>query len=344
MSEPTLVLFDRAMLGHDPGEGHPEQPERLRAVEAVLHEFGPEQVEIDSPRQATTQELARVHTDEHVQKVLALDDEYAAIDADTHVSPGSIRAARLAAGGAVTAIDAMMDDFPRVFVAGRPPGHHAEADRAMGFCLFNNIAVAAAHARARHGIERILIVDWDVHHGNGTQHIFFGDPNVLFVSLHQYPFFPGTGGAGEVGAGPAEGRTLNIPLVSGAGDEAYDFATREVLEPISDAFAPQLVLVSAGFDAHRLDPLASMEVSDEGFARLCHATKSIADRHANGRLGLFLEGGYDLDGLAQGVRACLQILGGSAPPGPARPGTAAQERQIRSVRDRHRRYWPDVLV
>jgi acetoin utilization deacetylase AcuC-like enzyme len=341
--EPVLVLFDRAMMGHDPGDGHPERSDRLRALEAVFTEMG-DAVTVDSPREATREELVAVHTHGHVDRMLELDDQFASIDGDTRVSPGSLRAARLAAGAAVTAVDAMMAERSRVFVAARPPGHHAEADRAMGFCLFNNVAVAAAHARARHGLERILIIDWDAHHGNGTQHIFWTDPNVLFVSAHQFPFYPGTGDVGESGMGAGEGKTVNVPLRAGATDADYRFAFREIVEPIADAFAPQIVLVSAGFDAHRLDPLAQMQMTDEGFADLCAGVQRIADRHAQGRMGLFLEGGYDIDGLAESTRSCLQIMNGSTPPQGAATASPTRERQLRDVIEAHRRHWSNVLV
>jgi acetoin utilization deacetylase AcuC-like enzyme len=210
----------------------------------------------------------------------------------------------------------------------------------MGFCLFNNTAVAAAHARAALGLQRVLIVDWDVHHGNGTQHVFEASRDVLYFSTHQYPFYPGTGAADEVGAGHGLGHTVNVPLPAGCGDAEYAAVFDAVLEPVAETYRPDLVLVSAGFDAHADDPLGDMGVSTAGFAALCHRVRAIARRHAGGRLALVLEGGYDLTALAGSVRACVEILAGAAPP-PAPAGPApAVAKVIDLVHAAQRGLWP----
>ena len=332
-----LLLFDRAMIGHDPGVGHPEAPERLRAIETMLEGLD---YPVESPREATREAIARVHGDAHIDRIFALRDDEGRLDPDTIVSPGSVRAARLAAGAAVTAVDAVFArDAEAAFCLVRPPGHHAEADRAMGFCLFNNVAVAAEHARKSFGVQRVLIIDWDVHHGNGTQHSFYSDPGVLFFSTHQFPFYPGTGSLGESGRGDGTGYTVNVPLRPGATDGDYARIFAEVLEPIADQYQPELVLVSAGFDAHAADPLGGMEVSADGFALLCDSVKSIADAQCPGKLVLLLEGGYDLEALSQSVRACTHILAGATAPERATKTSAAGEMALRAAVEHHGAHW-----
>lgn len=318
----TLVFFDRAMIGHDPGPGHPDSPQRLRAIEGVLAAKHLPSVVFDSPAEVERAELERIHDPTYVQKLFDLEGEEAELDPDTHVSAGSLRAARLGAGAAVQAVDAVCrGEHANAFALVRPPGHHAVRDGAMGFCLFNNIAVAAAKARKAHGLERILIVDWDAHHGNGTQAAFYDDPNVLVINTHQYPFYPGTGSVDELGRGEGLGFNVNIALSEGSVDGDYVKAFHEIVLPIADQFAPDLVLVSAGFDAHRDDTIAGMRVSTEGFAELCALTQGIARRHCDGRIVLLLEGGYHLDALSDSVSCCLQVLTGSAAPGvPDRTG------------------------
>ena len=342
MEHATLVLHDPAMIEHDPGPEHPERPDRLRAIDAILDAVGEGRFVVERPSPIGREALERVHDPRHIDRVLALHERHATLDPDTHVSPRSIDAAKLAAGAAVGAIDALFAPDPKVsnaFALVRPPGHHAEADRAMGFCLFNNIAVAAAHARATHGVRKILIVDWDVHHGNGTQHMFEHDPDTLFFSVHQAPFYPGTGALREVGRGAGEGSIINVPLSGEANDADYRLVFDELLQPVADAFAPELVLVSAGFDAHRQDPLGGMCLTEEGFADLCGRVLDIARSHAHGRLALLLEGGYDLQGLAQSVLACLQVMGGVAPPGAGGERTTRAEAEIGAAIAHHRRYW-----
>lgn len=233
------------------------------------------------------------------------------LDPDTFTSPDSYDCALLAAGGALDAVDRVMKgELDNAFVAARPPGHHAETNRAMGFCLFDNIAVAAAHAVVAHGLERVMIIDWDVHHGNGTQEIFWNDRRVLFLSLHQFPFYPGTGSFEEIGGPEAPGMTVNIPMAAGFGDEEWHSAFRRVVVPVADQFAPELVLLSAGFDAHANDPLGGMRVTETGFGFMADEVLSIAKRHAGGKLVAILEGGYNIAALEASVETVLRRMAG----------------------------------
>ncbi|MCB9761501.1 MAG: histone deacetylase [Alphaproteobacteria bacterium] len=328
----VLILSDAAMVKHDPGPQHVERPERLSALLAHLEQRPVEGVAWRAPKPASREAVERVHWSDYVDLVESARGEVAAFDPDTFTSPDSVAAGWLAAGAAIEAAEAVVSGAARrAFALVRPPGHHAEAARAMGFCLFNNVAIAAAHARAALGVERVLIVDWDVHHGNGTQHIFEAEPSVFFFSSHQFPFYPGTGAAHEQGRGDGRGATLNAPLPQGAGDGDLGLVFEALLRPAAEAFQPELVLVSAGFDGHRDDPLGGFRLSTEGFAHLCGVVRDIADAHAGGRLALVLEGGYDLDALAHSARACLEVLAGASPP-PRAAATAIGERTVRLVR------------
>jgi acetoin utilization deacetylase AcuC-like enzyme len=305
----TGLLADRRFFDHDTGR-HPECPERM-AVLCDLFEgeaFGDfARVE---PRLATEEELRRVHGHDHVAAVAASSlQPQTWFDADTPASAGSFAAARLAAGGAIAMADAILaGEIDNGFAALRPPGHHAEFDRAMGFCLFNNVAVVARHLVHVRGLSRVLVVDWDVHHGNGTQHTFYDSPEVLYVSTHQYPFYPGTGAARETGRGSGAGFTVNVPMPAGTGDAEYGAAFRDLIIPVAAEFVPQFVLVSAGFDAHRDDPLASICLSTQAFAVMTDALAGVADQSAGGRLLLLLEGGYNLRALADSVAASVAHL------------------------------------
>jgi acetoin utilization deacetylase AcuC-like enzyme len=301
---------------HDAGAGHPERPERMEAVREGLKEAGLEdELEIREPRPATREELLAVHTAEHVDLVAGTKDRTHRFDPDTQAGPHSYDAALKAAGAVVGAVEEVVDgSLDRAFCVVRPPGHHATSSRAMGFCLFNNVAVAAARALDL-GLERVAVVDPDVHHGNGTQQIFWEDPRVLYVSSHQFPFYPGTGAVDEVGEGAGHGFTVNLPMPGGLGDGDYSRAYREIVEPIGRAFDPQLVLVSAGFDAHEADPLGGMEVSAAGFAEVMDVCVSLASGSAKGRILAVLEGGYSMEGLATGAAASVgRLLDHPSPP------------------------------
>jgi acetoin utilization deacetylase AcuC-like enzyme len=305
-----VALYDHpAFRQHEAGSGHPERPERLDAVRRGIREAGLEdRLILRAPRAAVRGELLRVHTEAHLGRVAATAGKTTRFDPDTQAGPRSYDAALLAAGAVVDAVDRVLDgEIDRAFCAVRPPGHHAEADRAMGFCLFNNVAVGAAHAIAR-GLERVLVIDFDVHHGNGTQAIFYRDPRVLYLSTHEFPFYPGTGAVDEVGEGAGRGLTVNLPLPAGCGDAEYALLYREIAEPIARAFDPQLVLVSAGFDAHAADPLAGMRLTERGFASVARSCLRAAAGAARGRTVVVLEGGYDLGAIAASAAAVASLL------------------------------------
>ncbi|MEX5215475.1 MAG: histone deacetylase [Nitrospiraceae bacterium] len=308
----TGFVFDPQYLEHDMGYGHPESPERLRAITRQLESTGiMGRLFFIQPRSAEDQWITQIHSPAYVAglKKKSPSSGRVQLDPDTSISAGSLQAAYLAAGGALAACDAIMDNrIEHAFCAVRPPGHHAEHNRAMGFCLFNNVAVAARYLQQRHGIRRVLIVDWDVHHGNGTQHSFYEDESILFFSTHQYPHYPGTGRASESGAGAGTGYTINVPLSAGEGDEEYEAVFREVLVPATDRFRPEFVIISAGFDAHRDDPLAGMGLTEQGYASLTGIVAEIAARHARKRILSCLEGGYHLGALAVSVEAHLLAL------------------------------------
>lgn len=329
----TLLLYDDGFLEHDPGPDHPESPMRLRAIRRALDQL-PSGCRWGDVRPATQGELERVHLDVHVAALARTAGHTVQLDPDTVTSPGSHLAALRAAGAAVTMVDALVDgEVDNAFALVRPPGHHAEAAYAMGFCLFNNVAVAAEHARSR-GVERVAIVDWDVHHGNGTQHVFEHRRDVLFISLHQFPFYPGTGAAHEVGRGAGAGYTMNIPFAAGMRDGDYGAAFGDLVGPALESFRPGMVLVSAGFDAHRRDPLGEMELTEEGFGAMCSAVRDAA-RHARAPLGLVLEGGYDLEALSASARRCVEVLAGERIPLRTDAGARGAE-ALRAVRDAHR--------
>jgi acetoin utilization deacetylase AcuC-like enzyme len=310
MSATGIVIS--AAEEHLTGPGHPECPQRVRAVAERLERDGLlARLVTIAPRPATDEELLRCHAPEYLRTAKA--NVAAGLSrlatGDTNVSPGSLDAALQAAGGLLAAVDAVMAGrVDNAFAAVRPPGHHATPDRGMGFCLFNNVALAARHAQARHGVRRVLIADWDVHHGNGTQDIFYEDGSVLFFDTHQSPLYPGTGAAGERGRGPGAGRIFNNPFPAGAGRDEIVGAFRDRLLPAADAFRPEFVLVSAGFDSRAGDPLGGFRLTDEDFAELTGIVKDIAARHCRGRLLSTLEGGYDPDGLAEATASHVRAL------------------------------------
>jgi acetoin utilization deacetylase AcuC-like enzyme len=306
----TGFHIDDIYLRHVTPEGHPERTERMAVLlplAARAKALG--MSVIPAGRRAAPDELALAHDRDYVDAIASSAGRGVMLDADTFTSPESFDVASHAVGGVLDLVDRVIaGDLDNAFAAVRPPGHHAESDRAMGFCLFNTIAVAAAYAVARHSLGRVLIVDWDVHHGNGTQEIFWEDPHVLFVSLHQYPFYPGTGGAGEVGAGAGLGRTVNIPMTGGFGDAEYAAAFRSVVGPVARAFGPELVLVSAGFDAHVRDLLGGMRVTESGFDAMASDVLAIARECAGGRTIAVLEGGYDVGALQSCVARVLSRM------------------------------------
>jgi acetoin utilization deacetylase AcuC-like enzyme len=301
----TAIIYDPLFLRHRPGPHHPEAPERLEAVWRHLESTGMiHRLKQLPARPATAEELAAVHTADYLRVAELLGSNGGALDLDTVLSPGSWQAAVTAAGSAVAAVEAVTNGGvdSGCFLLSRPPGHHAFAERGSGFCLLNNIAIATRAALERLGLERAAIIDWDVHHGNGTQAIFQDDPAVRCVSLHQYPHYPGTGAAGDTGP---EANRLNIPLPAGSGDEAYLKAFDELVAPAVADHRPDIILVSAGYDAHRDDPLSAMEVTAEGFAGMTRRVKTMAERYSHGRLVFVLEGGYHHRALAESVSATL---------------------------------------
>ncbi len=339
MAGGTGIVLDERMLAHDPGRGHPERPDRLRVLRDRLRTV-PGLVHVGA-RPASEDELALVHDPALVEQVAATAGRACTIlDPDTRTSPGSWEAARVAAGGLIDLCDAVRAGAVDNGVAlVRPPGHHAEYGRAMGFCLFNNVAVAAAHLRER-GIGRTVIVDWDLHHGNGTQHLFERDPDVLYVSTHQYPYYPGTGAAEEVGEGPGAGRTLNLPFPAGFGDQEFGRAFDELIMPICRQFAPEFVLVSAGFDCDIRDPLGGLAVTPAGIATMARACAELADECAGGRIVGVLEGGYDLEAIVDGVDALIGALRGDRRPHAPLTGDARRADPVLDrVRAAQSPYW-----
>jgi acetoin utilization deacetylase AcuC-like enzyme len=305
----ALLLDDPRFDLHAPVSYHPERPERLLAARAAAQGLtGRVTWDRVAAREATLEEIVRVHDAEYTERLEAMRGHEAHLDPDTYVVPRSVEAARLAAGGVVAMVDAILDGRAAKGAAlVRPPGHHARPGQAMGFCLLNNAAIAAAHARSR-GVSRVAIVDWDVHHGNGTQEMFLRDPAVLYASTHQYPFYPGSGAVNEIGEGDGRGATVNVPLSAGGGDAIYRGAFERVLVPVLEEFAPELVIISAGFDPAERDPLAQMDASDAGFGWMARALGQVADKHAKGKTLLVLEGGYDLPALESGLGAALRGL------------------------------------
>jgi acetoin utilization deacetylase AcuC-like enzyme len=311
-SRTTQVFYDPATLRHEPSDGHPENPKRLEAVmDAVRNPARQDRLTVAVPRAATDDEVLRVHTPQYVKLVRSEVEagRRALSTGDTEISSGSLGAALAAAGTVVSAVDAVVGGRARnAFCAVRPPGHHASQARGMGFCVFNNIAIGARHAAKVHGVERILIADWDVHHGNGTQEVFWADGSVLFFDTHQHPWYPGTGSPNETGEGKGRGLIVNRPFPAGSGRNEILGAFRTGLVPAAERFKPELVMISAGFDSRAGDPLGQFTLVDDDFAALTTLLVEIARQHARGRLVSVLEGGYSRAGLAGAVGAHLDRL------------------------------------
>jgi acetoin utilization deacetylase AcuC-like enzyme len=303
----VILIHSDRFAEHQTPPGHPERPERAEVMDAVAARWRERGAEIVAPRAATIEQLARVHDREHIRRMSETTVKSSQLDPDTYTSPESYEIALLAAGAAIDAVERVMGGSHRAAVAlVRPPGHHAERDRAMGFCLFNNVAVAAAHARAE-GAAKVAVVDYDVHHGNGTQHIFESDPHVLYISTHQFPYYPGTGPAGEIGRQAGRGFTVNVPLEVGAVDEDYQLVFSQIVRPVLRQFEPDLIIVSAGFDAHERDPLGGMRLKTAAFAAMTLELRAVADECCRGRIASVTEGGYDLHALADSLDGVIEV-------------------------------------
>jgi acetoin utilization deacetylase AcuC-like enzyme len=308
----TGIVIDTRYQEHYTGRQHPERAARIGTLLSLIKEYRRPEITRLEPRPATPEEIALIHDPSYIGRVAATAEKNSfAFDADTPVSAQSYATALLATGGLLAVLEAIMNrEVDNGFALVRPPGHHAERNRAMGFCLFNSAAIGAQYLRAKFALKRILVMDWDLHHGNGTQHSFYDDPGILYLSTHQYPYYPGTGAVDEVGRGQGEGYTVNLPIPAGWGDREYQELFQGVIDPICRQFDPEFVLISAGFDAHSRDPLGGLEVTEEGFSVMARVLLRIARDHAQGRCAAILEGGYDLQGLQQSVARVLDEMGG----------------------------------
>jgi acetoin utilization deacetylase AcuC-like enzyme len=313
MLKKTGIVKDERYLRHEMGDFHPESPARLKAIYDMLESPDMKDKFVNiKPRHATREEIGMIHSPSYIEMVAGTAGKsHTFLDPDTSTSPESYDVAKLAAGGLLNAIDAVASgDINNAFAFIRPPGHHAEESKAAGFCIFNNIAIGALHAIKKHGMKRILIADWDLHHGNGTQRSFYDDSRVLYFSTHQYPYYPGTGGINETGRKEGLGYTINVPLAPGPGNAEYLKIFREVLQPVALAFRPDMVILSAGFDIYSGDPLGGMNVTPAGFANLTRVLLNIADECSGGKFVVTLEGGYDIKGQSQSAKAVLNEMRG----------------------------------
>ena len=311
MSKKTGIVKDNRFLQHSAGFANPESPERLAAIYEMLDNplMAWKFTHIDA-REASHKEIETIHSPSYVEFIASTAGKRSVyLDPDTATSPETYEIAKLAVGGVCNAIDGVMNGtVDNSFALVRPPGHHAEKDTAAGFCVFNNIAIGAMHAIQKYNLKRILIIDWDLHHGNGTQHSFYGDQRVLYFSTHQYPYYPGTGSLQETGRGQGEYYTINVPLSTGAGDAEFVKIFRKILQPVAMEFKPELVLLSAGFDTYFQDPLGGMRVTPDGFAAMTRILLNIADACCHGRFVAVLEGGYHVAGLTKSVKAVLEEM------------------------------------
>ena len=306
----TAVVVDAEYLKHFPGEDHPERPDRIRVLLELAGGLSSQKFQLLPPKAANRADVEHTHGADHVRLVESTSgvNRYA-LDGDTITCRDSFGVGLLAVGGFLNLLDSIAaKESCNGFALVRPPGHHALRNRAMGFCLFNTMAIGAEYLKRNYGVKKILIMDWDVHHGNGTQDAFYDDPSVLFISTHQFPFYPGSGAVNEVGVNAGEGYTINIPLPAGCADAEYLQVFEEIVGPAVEKFQPEWILVSAGFDPHRRDPLGGMGVTEAGFGAMAHKLLGLAERFANGRIAFLLEGGYDLAGLRDSVAAVLEAL------------------------------------
>ncbi|MBU2552059.1 MAG: histone deacetylase [Proteobacteria bacterium] len=338
----TGIVRDDLFIAHDPGQWHPESPERLRVAYKMLDSGRWPGLVVLPRRSATRDEISLVHRPEHYDLIARTDGRAEGyLDPDTRTSPLSFQAALAAAGGMISLVEKVLDgELDNGFALVRPPGHHAEANRAMGFCLFNNVAVGAAWAIAERGLSRVMIVDWDLHHGNGTQHSFYDVARVLYCSTHQYPYYPGTGALEDVGRGEGRGHTVNVPLGAGHGDSDYVEIFRKLFLPLARNYRPELILVSAGFDIYRSDPLGGMNVTAEGFAAMTRLLKQMAEEVCHGRLAITLEGGYHIDGQAKSIGRVLDVLMGDDSAGrELAEAEASEPRIVSQVRKVQGPFW-----
>lgn len=329
-------------MEHDMGAFHVETPQRIEAIYRMVEKEISFPYEEIKPRPATEEEIALIHTPSHINTIKETSGkERVRLDPDTATSARSFEVALLAAGGLLRASELSMEGkIQNGFALVRPPGHHAEASRAMGFCLFNNVAIAAEYLVKKFGIQRVLIVDWDLHHGNGTQHSFYDRSDILYFSTHQYPYYPGTGYWDETGVGEGEGFTVNVPLSFGKNDDDYLFIFNEILSPIASLYKPEYILVSAGFDIHQNDPLGGMRVSGAGFGEMTDVLLNLAHRFCRDRILITLEGGYDLQALQQGVKQVLLHLAGEGEK-TAREAKISPEtqRELAPVFETQKKHW-----
>lgn len=338
----SAVVIDPEFMKHDPGQVHPERPERLKVLLDLTRGLHGSDFQILPPRPAKREEVRSCHSSDYIDLIRATSktNRYA-LDGDTVTCVDSFGTALLAVGGFLRLLDSVAaSDFRNGFALVRPPGHHAMSDRAMGFCLFNTVSIGAHHLKRVYGTKRILIMDWDVHHGNGTQDNFYQDPSVLYISTHQYPFYPGTGAVKEVGSGKGAGYTVNIPLQAGCGDEEYLRVFTEIVIPIVSKFEPEWILVSAGFDSHQHDPLGGMRVTEKGFGIMASLLLDLATKHASGKIAFLLEGGYDLGALRNSVAAVLEKMKGEGRSEPVSHGGGERvEPLIQEVLKIQEKFW-----
>jgi acetoin utilization deacetylase AcuC-like enzyme len=338
----SAVVVDKDYLKHDPGEFHPERPERIRVLLDLADTLDNQKFDILPPESATRTDVELCHSPDYINLLESTSktNRYA-LDGDTITSRDSFAVGLLAVGGFLRLLDSIAaGESQNGFALVRPPGHHALSDRAMGFCLFNTIAIGAEHLKRAYGAKKILIMDWDVHHGNGTQAAFYDDPSVLYISTHQYPYYPGTGAINEVGVNAGEGYTINVPLPAGCADAEYVRVFQDIVVPAAERFEPEWILVSAGFDPHRRDPLGGMGVSEKGFAIMARMLLRLAERHARERIAFLLEGGYDLAALRSSVVGVLEEmqLGKNDDNDLSQFASNKLEPLLRSIRQVHEKY------